>query len=124
MAPSDLPNVLNSYDVGVFWIPPVHTNARLTLPNKFFDYVQARLAVAVGPSVEMASLVERFGIGVVSEGFSVEECARSLESLTSEALRAYKQRSDNAALSLSFDVDRGVGEGIARRLLDGHPSLV
>ena len=124
VAPSDLPNVLNSYDVGVFWIPPVHTNARLTLPNKFFDYVQARLAVAVGPSVEMASLVERFGIGVVSEGFSVEECARSLESLTSEALRAYKQRSDNAALSLSFDVDRGVGEGIARRLLDGHPSLV
>src|SRR5690606_11071461 len=55
--PGDLPTALNVYDVGVFWIPPTHTNARFTLPNQLFDYVQARLAIAVGPSVEMAQLV-------------------------------------------------------------------
>ena len=56
--PQDLPVTLNQYDVGVFWIPPFSTNARLTLPNKFFDFIQARLALAIGPSIEMSSLLK------------------------------------------------------------------
>ena len=54
--PMQLPDTLNRYDLGVFWLPPVHTNGHLTLPNKYFDYVQARLGIAVGPSPEMADL--------------------------------------------------------------------
>src|SRR5699024_3993362 len=28
--PMALPDTLNAYDLGVFWLPPVHTNGRLT----------------------------------------------------------------------------------------------
>ncbi|SNT13629.1 hypothetical protein SAMN06309944_2204 [Micrococcales bacterium KH10] len=112
VAPGDLPATLNGYDVGVFWIPPTHTNARLTLPNKFFDFVQARLAVAVGPSVEMADLVRHYGLGVVSEGFTVEECRRSILDLTPGAIRDAKRASDAASKELSFEHDAGVADQI------------
>src|SRR5690606_36972605 len=57
VTPAELPATLNRYDIGVFWIPPFNTNARYTLPNKLFDYVQGRLAIAVGPTEEMARVV-------------------------------------------------------------------
>jgi hypothetical protein len=105
VAPHELPTVLNAYDIGVFWIPPTHTNARYTLPNKFFDFVQARLAIAVGPSVEMQTLVEQYHLGRVSDGFSVEECRASISGFTSQSVRAGKEAAEAAASELSFETD-------------------
>lgn len=101
--PAELPVTLNAYDVGVFWIPPVHTNARLTLPNKLFDYVQARLALAIGPTVEMERVVRDFDLGVVSDGFDAEGCAASLRALTADRIMTYKQASHASARRLSFE---------------------
>lgn len=115
--PHELPRTLNAYDVGVFWIPPVHTNARLTLPNKLFDFVQARLAVAVGPSIEMQQVVAQYDLGVVSDGFSIDSYRRSIESLTAEDIRAFKKHANSAAPELSFEVDADVARGILQRLL-------
>lgn len=119
VAPAALPATLNAYDVGVFWIPPTHTNARLTLPNKFFDFVQARLAVAVGPTIEMQRLVERHGLGVVAEGFTVEQCVASLAWLTAEEVRLFKAASAAAARELSFETDAAVIRSLVRRALAG-----
>ncbi|MEP7762950.1 glycosyltransferase [Sanguibacter sp. 25GB23B1] len=119
VAPGELPARLNAYDVGVFWIPPTHTNARFTLPNKFFDYVQARLAIAVGPSVEMARLVERHRLGVVSDGFDVAACVESLRTLDAAAIRGAKAAADVASGELSFETDALVGDRIVARLLTG-----
>ncbi len=122
--PAALPTTLNQYDVGVFWIPPTHTNARLTLPNKFFDYVQARLAVAVGPTIEMATLVDRFDLGIVSDGFSVADCIRSLMTLTPESIAAAKAASDLASPQLSFEVDAAIARNIVERLVDGRTGTI
>lgn len=105
VSPADLPKTLNEYDVGVFWIPPTHTNARYTLPNKFFDFVQARLAVSVGPSIEMQRLVHEYALGVVSEGFTAQECANSLRALTAQSVGSFKRASDEASRDLSFERD-------------------
>lgn len=105
VAPRDLPRTLNAYDVGVFWIPPTHTNARLTLPNKFFDFVQARLMVAVGPSVEMQRIVEQHGLGVIAGGFTTRDCVASLRNLDVAAVERFKRASHQAARDLSFEVD-------------------
>lgn len=115
--PDQLASTLNSYDVGVFWIPPTHTNARLTLPNKFFDYVQARLAVAVGPTIEMSTLVQEYGLGVVADGFTVDDCERSIHSLSPAALVNAKRASDAASRTLSFEADAEVARDILRKLL-------
>jgi glycosyltransferase involved in cell wall biosynthesis len=115
--PALLPATLNAYDIGVFWIPPVHTNARLTLPNKLFDYVQARLAVAIGPTVEMERVVREHGLGVVSAGFDVRTCAESLRSLTPERIREFKSASDASAERLSFEHEGAAALAMLRPLL-------
>lgn len=104
--PEALPATLNGYDVGIFWIPPFNTNARLTLPNKIFDYVQARLAVAVGPTAEMVSVIERYGIGVSSDSNSVPDIVKTLSALTAGAIMAFKAASDRAAHDLSFEHEK------------------
>ncbi|MGO1684749.1 MAG: hypothetical protein ACTHYR_07215 [Brachybacterium sp.] len=115
--PMSLPDTLNAYDLGVFWLPPVHTNGRLTLPNKYFDYVQARLGIAVGPSPEMADLTTRHGLGVVAEDFRPETIAASLREVTAEDIRGWKQNAERAAHELSFDADAQVARDILRTLL-------
>lgn len=117
VSPQELPRVLNQYDVGVFWMPPTHTNGRLALPNKLFDYVQARLAVAIGPSVEMVRIVNEHGLGVVSDSFELADIVESLRSLTPKKVAAFKHASDAAAPQLSFDQEAEVERSILRRML-------
>ncbi|WP_103063656.1 glycosyltransferase [Actinomyces qiguomingii] len=106
VAPGDLPETLNQYDVGVYWIPPFNTNARLALPNKIFDFIQARLAVAVGPAVEMTRVVRSFKIGVSSSGNDVSDIVATLSALTPEKVSRYKQATDRAAHELSFEHEK------------------
>ncbi len=73
---------MNACDVGVFCMPPININARYALPNKFFDFVQARLAVGVGPAEEMARLTEKLGLGVVSTDFSEASFTEALAGWT------------------------------------------
>lgn len=103
VSPAELPATLNAYDVGIYWIPPYNTNARLALPNKFFDFVQARLAVAIGPTVEMANTVNDYGIGLVTSDFDESTIIAGLNSLTTDDVQRWKQQTAQAARELSFD---------------------
>jgi hypothetical protein len=96
---------LNGYDVGLAVFPFVNFNIRWSLPNKLFDYVQARLGIVVGPSPEMAGRVEEWGVGVVSPDFTVESLARVLGSLDRDAVRSYKEASHARARELSAEVE-------------------
>jgi hypothetical protein len=99
----ELSRALNRFDVGVYILPPVNFNNAWALPNKFFDFVQARLGVVLGPSPEMAALVRRHGLGVVSDDFTAESFARSLDALTPESVDAFKAASHAVAQELSAD---------------------
>lgn len=92
---------LNRYDVGVHILPPVNFSHEWALPNKLFDFVQARLGVVVGPSPEMAAVVREHGVGVVADGFAVEDLVRVLDGLAPETVDAWKRRSALAARELS-----------------------
>lgn len=117
--PEALAKTMNPYDVGVFWIPPTHMNARYTLPNKFFYFVQSRLAIAIGPSVEMVNLLKEYRLGVVSDDFSVQSIVRTLRGLTPEAICQYKQAADAAAKPLSFEEQAKVIDEIMGEMLEG-----
>lgn len=119
VTPSELPATLNQYDVGIYWIPPYNTNARLALPNKIFDFIQARLAVAVGPTEEMAAIVNRYGLGVVSESFELSDIVSTLNSLTHEDVQRWKASTSNAARELSFEHEALKIVDIAKRLALG-----
>jgi hypothetical protein len=94
---------LNSYDVGVYILPPTNFNAKFALPNKFFEFIQARLAIAIGPSPEMARYVQQYKNGVVAQDFSAASLAASLKQLTRDDIIRMKRASDRAAAALSFE---------------------
>lgn len=114
---SDICKTINAYDVGVFLLRPDNFNYQHALPNKFFEFVQARLAVAIGPSPEMKSLVERYRCGVVAESFEPQALARILNALTVEDIYRMKSASNLAAAELSYEHD-------GKQLLDAIDSLI
>ena len=68
---------LNEYDVGLYVLPPTSFNHLHALPNKIFEFVQARLAIAIGPSPEMARIVEEYGPWSCRKGFYCRSNGRS-----------------------------------------------
>ncbi|WP_127573979.1 glycosyltransferase family 1 protein [Georgenia faecalis] len=100
---AELVTTLNAYDVGVHVLPPVSFNNYWALPNKVFDYVQARLGLLVGPSPEMARMVREHGLGEVTADFSAEAVSAALRRLTPERVAAYKEASERAAHELSAE---------------------
>jgi hypothetical protein len=100
----DICSYINSYDLGVYLLPPVNFNHERALPNKFFEFIQARLAVAVGPSPEMARIVRRHGLGVVARSFDPSDLAAELTLLTTDGLMTYKRAAHEAAHELCYGV--------------------
>lgn len=118
--PSDLVRTLNGYDVGVYLLPPTSLNSALALPNKLFEFIQARLAVAIGPSPEMSKVVAEWGIGVVADGFEPEAFARALRELTPERVNEMKGRSYVAAKELCADRQYARLLPLIEEVLEGH----
>lgn len=108
---------INRYDIGVFLVPPVNFNYANGLPNKLFDFIQARLAVAVGPTPEMAEIVNHYELGVVSEDFTPESLANKLQAITHEQLIAYKKNSITAATNLNAEKNENILMQIVERAL-------
>ena len=100
---AQLPQVMNSYDVGLYILEPNSFNNMHALPNKFFDFIQGRIAVAIGPSPEMARLVQRYDCGLVAKDFTPHSMAAELSGLTPARLDHYKQRADAAAQILCYE---------------------
>lgn len=100
---ASLPRTLNEYDAGVYLLDPTSFNNRYALPNKFFEFVQARIAVVVGPSPEMATLVDRYRLGLVTEDFSPQALARTLASMSRTQLEDFKANVDIAARDLCYE---------------------
>ncbi|MCK3770205.1 glycosyltransferase [Microbacterium aerolatum] len=98
---SELVATLNQYDVGVFMLPPRTFNYRHALPNKLFDFVQARLGIVVGPSPEMAAYVTDHHLGVVSDEFTVDSLRAAIETLTVEKVSEYKRNAHASAAELA-----------------------
>lgn len=113
----DICKALNNYDLGVFLLPPVNFNYHYALPNKFFEFVQARLGIAIGPSPEMVSLLEKYKLGVVASSFQPEALADSLNALSAEEVMGFKLASHAAAHELSYAHDGAVLMSTLEKLL-------
>lgn len=100
---SEVVKTVNAYDLGVFLLPPINFNYENTLPNKLFDFIQGRLGVAIGPTPEMAEIVNKYGNGVVADNFTPEALAKKLIPLQAEDIMKFKERSAVAARDLNAE---------------------
>jgi glycosyltransferase involved in cell wall biosynthesis len=109
---------INTYDMGVFLIPPVNFNYENTLPNKLFDFIQARLAVAVGPTPEMAEIVNHYDLGIVSGDFTARALAKAIQAITPEKLTLFKENSTTAAKQLNAEENEKILFSIVEKSLN------
>ena len=113
----EIPNFINQFDIGLFILPENGFNYKYALPNKFFEFIQGRLMVAIGPSIEMAKIVKKYNIGVVADDFSAGAMANLLNKLTYDDIINYKQNSSKCAKEFSADKNQLILLDLVNNLL-------
>jgi glycosyltransferase involved in cell wall biosynthesis len=116
----DIPYTINKYDIGLFYLEPVNFNYKHALPNKLFEFVQARLAIAIGPSPEMAAIVKKYDLGIVADTFDPRAMAAKLNRLAKEKIEYYKNQSHRHAKELSADENKKKLLKIVAGLVEGQ----
>lgn len=92
---------VNSYDIGISIFPPTTFNLKNALPNKLFEFIQARLMILIGPSKEMAKFVNSYELGIVAKSFEPKDIAAELNGLISMDITRYKSNSHIASQELN-----------------------
>lgn len=103
VATLDIPKELNKYDIGCYILKPTNFNNLYALPNKFFEFIQARLVIAIAPSPEMKNIVESYNLGVVSQEFSAQSLAEEIKKVSKVDIMNYKNNCNKHAKTLSVE---------------------
>jgi glycosyltransferase involved in cell wall biosynthesis len=103
--PREVVGRLAQFDMGIYLLPFTNFNNASALPNKFFDFVAAGLAVCIGPSPEMAQVTRQYGFGAVAASFDPAEAAAILNSLSAEDIDQMKQHAIAARSVLNADAE-------------------
>jgi len=101
--PEDIVSFINQFDIGLFILLPTTLTFKYALPNKLFEFIQARLAIAIGPSIEMARIVNKYDLGIVAKTFNPRDLAQELNKLTKEKILYYKNKANEGASALSAE---------------------
>ena len=91
----------SKYDIGIYILEPNSFNNHFALPNKIFEFIQARLAIAIGPSPEMSKIVNEHHLGIVSKDFTAKSLALEINKLDLNQINAFKERSNEAAKTIN-----------------------
>ncbi|MFQ5651990.1 MAG: glycosyltransferase [bacterium] len=108
----------NSFDIGLFFMPPTNLNEEYSLAHKLFQYIQARLVLAISPLPEMKKLVETYDLGVCSDDYEPASLARKLNNLTREEIDYYKSQSHKHAKELGAETNRDKFIELIHRVLN------
>lgn len=93
----------NAADIGFFVQEDTSRQKRYALPNKFFEYVMAGLALCVNEFPEMSSLVAEYNLGKTVSKPDPGSIARVINSFTAEEILHYKSCSLAAARQLCWE---------------------
>jgi len=94
-------------------------NYRYALPNKLFDYIQARVPVLVTDLPEMAALVKHYRIGAITDTLEPEALAAKMnEMLLNETRRDnWKKNLETAAQELTWENEKDTLVQVFQRFL-------
>lgn len=106
-AVSEITSKINQYDIGFcLFESDYNFNLQHCLPNKFFDFLQARLCFCVSGSVEMNSLIKQYDLGLSFDTLNIDVIAKQLLKLDSEKIISFKNNSDAVAKQLCAEVEQ------------------
>ncbi len=123
VAMPEIAQKINSYDIGLFILPPNNFNYAMALPNKLFEFIQARLMIAIGPSPEMAKYVTQYDLGIIAKDFSPKIMANELNKLTISQIMQFKANSNSIAKQLSFEENQSILLDLVSTTLKASPCV-
>ena len=105
---TDLVAAANACDVGYVVLENYSPQREFTLPNKFFEYIMAGLALCVSDLPEIARIVKNHDLGLLVGDTKPRSIAAAINSLTPERIDVYKRRSLAAARELCWERESAV----------------
>lgn len=92
-------------DLGLSIEEDLGLNYRFALPNKLFDYIQARVPVLVTNLPEMAAVVRDYQIGEITDSLEPEKLAEKIKLIfeNEEARKTWKINLERAASDLTWE---------------------
>ncbi len=104
LSPDKLFELTCSADLGISLEEDRGLNYRYALPNKIFDYIQARVPVLCSDLPEMARIVRTYGVGIATEEKEPEKLAGIIRYILKErAGGAWREGLDRAAADLCWE---------------------
>lgn len=95
--------LVREYDNAMCFLPNTTFNLQNALPNKFFEAVQARIGVVVGPSPAMIDYIEEYDLGAVVSEFTPELLRKTINEITVADIDRWKNAANSAAHALSAE---------------------
>jgi len=93
----------NRADVGYVVLENYSPQRTFSLPNKFFEYIMAGLALCVSALPEMARIVRAHDLGVLVPSTDPAQIAAAINSLSRERIEACKRQSLEVAKELCWE---------------------
>jgi hypothetical protein len=92
-------------DIGLSIEKDVSLNYHYCLPNKFLDYIQARIPVLISPLPEMKAIVERYDIGEMIESHDPRYLAGNFDAMLNDtnSLSRYRENLKKASKDLCWE---------------------
>jgi len=92
-----------AFDIGFFALPGHSRHNEFALPNKFFEYIMAGLALCISDLPEMARLVKQYRLGVLIPELTPGAIAQAVNRLDRAQIDWHKRNALAAAHELSWE---------------------
>lgn len=121
--PEELRNYTVQADLGISLEEKLGLNYYYALPNKLFDYIQARIPVLVSDLPEMAQVVTQYGIGSVNHAHDPFELAMNFQEMLHNKTKrqVWLSNLEKAAMELCWENEEMVLIGLYKQAMELLP---
>jgi glycosyltransferase involved in cell wall biosynthesis len=107
---NDLKEETQKADLGVSLEENLGLNYYFALPNKLFDYIQARVPVLVSPFPEMQKIIDQYEIGTTYVHKNPQALAEKIKEIINqkEIYQKWKNNTEQAAKELCWEIEESI----------------
>ena len=102
---SDVVRVASAYDAGLIILPTTIKQNQWAMPNKFFEYMMAGLAIISTPLADLSRIISNHGLGIVIPTNKSEEIGAEISKIEQVTLKSAGKASKKYMSNLSWTHD-------------------